>query len=303
MSPPEIQQIARAGRHRRPANRRAVPGGRPGGSPRQPGRSDLLDLIRGLATRAEHPISPREAAFRFIGVAVLVLVAYLHLMDISHKIEEGVWYMAVLFAALIVSALALAIALVRTDSSSVRFAWVGAAAIAFGAIFGFCASRAIPLPGMADHHGDWFGTLGLFAGVLELGLIFLAGYALRDRVRSHQAQLRARRRRRIAAPALTSLGLLMLQPSLALAHNGEEMTDEEMMEAEMGHDMGAMSHETMSHEPLLGSTELGIALFLGIAFVGWAGYALRARIDQPPRRSQRGPAAGNGGMGGGALES
>ena len=195
-------------------------------------------------------------------------------MDISHKIQEGVWYTALLFLALIAASLTLAVALVRTDSSSVRFAWVGTAAIAFGAIFGFCVSRAIPLPEMADHHGDWFGALGVFAGLLEAGLIGLAGYALRDRVRRRRAQRPDRQRVGRAASALGVFGLMLVQPTLAFAHGGEEMTEEEMTHAEMGHDMGAMNDHA---EPLLGGTELGIAFFLASAFVAWAAARLLAR--------------------------
>ena len=202
-------------------------------------------------------------------------------MDISHKVQEGVWYMAFLFSSLIALSIFLAWCLVRADSSRVRFVWVGAAALASGAMFGFCVSRAIPLPGMADHHGDWFNTLGIFAGLFELALIGLAGYALRDRVRRRQAQRRARPRNRIAAPAVALVGFILTQPALALAHGGEEMSEEEMMETEMGHDMSAMegmNHEAMGHDPLLGGTELGIAFVLALAFVIWAGASLRGRV-------------------------
>jgi hypothetical protein len=258
-------------------------------APSRSALKDLQRLVRQLASRSDHPIAAREAAFRFLGVSLLVLIAYLHLMDISHKIQEGVWYMVLLFLTLIVLSLALAVSLVRTDSSSARFAWVGAAAIAFGAIFGFCTSRAIPLPGMADHHGDWFNTLGVFAGLFEAGLVVLAGYALRDRVK-RQARLHRRRRGRVAAPAVAALGLLMLQPALAFAHPGEEMSEDEMMQTEMGHDMSAMegmSHEAMGHEPLLGTTELAIVLALALAFVAWAAFALRSRVAESRTGTRR----------------
>jgi hypothetical protein len=286
----ETQELPRA-YHRPKSQTRRRPTRRRSQAP-SPNRSrskDLRSLARLLTSRRDDPLSSREAVFRFLGVSLLVLIAYLHLMDISHKVQEGVWYMVFLFLTLIVLSLALAVSLVRTDSSSVRFAWVGAAVIALGAMFGFCTSRAIPLPGMADHHGDWFNTLGVFAGLFEAGLVVLAGYALRDRVK-RQARLHRRRRARVAAPAVAALGLLMLQPALAFAHPGEEMSEDEMMQTEMGHDMSAMegmSHEAMGHEPLLGTTELAIALTLALAFVAWAAFALRSRVVAPRTGGRR----------------
>ena len=238
------------------------------------------------------PLSVREALTRFFGVSILVMVGYLHLMDISHKIQEGVWYMAFLFAALIVSSVVLAVALVRADESRVRFIWVSAAALAAGAMFGYFISRALPLPGMADHQGDWLNSTGVFAGLFELGLVTLAAFALRDRVLRRQASQRARRRRQLVAPALSMLGLFGLQPAVALAHNGEEMTEEEMAAAEMGHEPGAMDHEGMSgisNDPLLGGTELGLILVLALGFVTWAGFALRARASGTDRSRRRRP--------------
>jgi hypothetical protein len=180
--------------------------------------------------------------------------------------------------------------MVRADDSRVRFVWVAAAALATGAMFGYFVSRAIPLPGMADHQGDWFGSIGVFAGLFEIGLVGLAAFALRDRVVRRQLQRRARRRTRVVAPAMSILGLFGLQPAMALAHGGEEMTPEEMAAAEMGHDPGSMNHDAMAaHDPLLGGTELGIIFALALGFVAWAGFALRARVARSPHpvRSRR----------------
>jgi hypothetical protein len=89
------------------------------------------------------------------------------------------------------------------------------------------------------------------------------------------------------------LGLLALQPALALAHGGEEMTPEEMAAAEkaaeMGHDPS--QHEGMSgmasHDPLLGGTELTLILLVAVGFVAWAGYALRGRVAASSSRATR----------------
>jgi hypothetical protein len=227
------------------------------------------------------PLSSREAAIRFAGVLAVLLVGYLHLLDISHKIEEGVWYMATLFTILILTSIVLAVGLAKSDGSRGRFVWVGAAAIAGGALFGFCVSRLIPLPGMADHQGDWTGTIGVFAVLTEAGLVALAGFALRDRVVQRQRQqVRSRRRsvhRTLAAPAGAAFGLL-LAPALSLAHNGEEMTDEEMAamdDEHAGMDMSGM--EGMSHDPLLGTGELFVAFLALGGLAVWCGYTLRGR--------------------------
>lgn len=164
------------------------------------------------------PLSGREATTRFVGVLALMAVGYLHLLDISHKVEEGIWYMVLGFTALIIGCVILAVKLVRDDGSRVRVAWVGAAALSAGALFGYFVSRTIPLPGMADHRGDWANTVGVFAGLAEAGLIVLAGFALRDRVLrlSGQRRERSRRRTREEAPALGSFaGLLALAPVAA----------------------------------------------------------------------------------------
>jgi hypothetical protein len=238
------------------------------------------------------PLSAREALTRFFGVAILVAIGYVHLMDISHKIEEGVWYMAFAFVSLIVLCVVCCLALVRADDSAVRFVWVAAAGLAAGVMFGYCVSRAIALPGMGDHRGDWVNTIGIAAWLLEIGLIGLSGFALRDRVLRRQTQRRPRRHgARLAAPAIGLVAMLAMQPAVAGAHGGEEMSAEEMAAAdraavEMGHDPTSMNHEAMAHDPLLGDTELGVILVAAVGFVGWAGLTLRRRVTDP-----RGPSA------------
>lgn len=237
------------------------------------------------------PLGAREALTRFGGVALLVAIGYVHLLDISHKIEEGVWYMAFLFVTLVVLCVACSVALIRADDSRVRFAWVAAAGLAIGTMFGYCVSRAIPLPGMGDHQGDWASTIGIAAWLFELGLIGLSGFALRDRVLRRQAESRPRRHRaRFAAPVLGLVAMLAMQPTFAAAHGGEEMTPEEMTATEqaaieMGHDPATMNHGAAAHDPLLGDTELGIILVLAVGFVGWAGLALKRRIPIAGRES------------------
>ena len=157
-----------------------------------------------------------------------------------------------------------------------------------GAMFGYFVSGSIALPGMADHQGDWFSAVGVFAWLFEMGLIGLAGFALRDRVLRHARKSRPRRRRaRVAAPALGLFGLLVLQPATALAHGGEEMTPEEMAAAEASKNSGSVDHTAMghstAHDPLLGGTELTIILLMGLGLLAWSGVALFSRICPAPR--------------------
>lgn len=92
-------------------------------------------------------LTPFEAGTRFAGVALLAAIAYLHLLDLPHKVDDGVWYMVVLFVGLITGAAVLAVALVRIGPERVRWAWRAAAALAIGALCGYALSRLVPFPG------------------------------------------------------------------------------------------------------------------------------------------------------------
>ncbi|CAN5589048.1 hypothetical protein BH20ACT15_BH20ACT15_07000 [soil metagenome] len=244
------------------------------------------------------PLSGREAKTRFVGVLALLAVGYLHLLDISHKVEEGIWYMVLGFTLLIMGSVVLAVKLVRDDDLAVRFAWVGAAALSAGALFGYFVSRTVPLPGMADHQGDWANAVGVLAGFAEIALIVLVGFALRDRVLRLSTQRREQSRRpmRGPRPALGSLaGLLALAPLTAVlaspdsapAHGGEddEGTGEAVVAAKGGGG-DTMAQEGAMHDasPFLGTAELGIALAAAGTLIAWAGSSLRARTAAGPAR-------------------
>lgn len=239
-----------------------------------------------------------DASTRFLGVVLLAVVGYSHLLDISHKVDEGIWYMVVAFAALIAAAIALSVTLVRAPSAEVRLAWAGAALLCAGALFGYAVSRLIPLPGMADHQGDWTSTYGVIAVLAELGLIGLAAYAMRDltlRGVRHAPRDWMRLAGFLASLASTALALAA-SPGAALAHEGEEdeaagaetAPQSSGGEAASGGAGGTASSGGSSGghgDPFLGNGELTVALGACLAFLVWAAYSLASRVDRSPVRA------------------
>ena len=107
------------------------------------------------------------------GIAVLLLggVAVTHLADLPHKLIEA-RYMAFLFICLIVASLVLSLLI----SSGWRpdLVWPATGVICAAAIVGYVISRVVPLPGMADHVGDWLNPDGIVALACELSLVSYA---------------------------------------------------------------------------------------------------------------------------------
>lgn len=227
-------------------------------------------------------ISGGDAAARFAGVVLLVIVGYAHLLDLSHKVDEGVWLMAFGFIVLIGAAICLAVALVRAPASAVRLVWVAAALLCLGALAGYAISRLLPLPGMADHQGDWINAYGVLAMLAELGLIALAAYAMREltvRGVSFRAPEWVRAVSAGAWPAVVPLLAFTVLPDLALAHEGEE---EAAAGAPASAGGGGAEPAPAHGDPFLGTTELGLALFVSLGFLVWAGRSLSARAAPRP---------------------
>lgn len=240
------------------------------------------------------PLSVADASARFIGVILLIAVGYSHLLDISHKVDEGIWYMVFAFTALIVTAIALAAALVRARTAEVRLAWAAAALLSTGALLGYAISRLLPLPGMADHQGDWLSTYGVIAVLAELGLIGLAAFAMRDltlRGVRHAPRDWMRLTSLLAwlAPAAIALAV---NPSAAQAHGdegeaageasgGSGATEGGAETAGAGTSMSAGGHG----DPFLGTVELMVALGACFGFLAWAAHSLAARVDYATARA------------------
>lgn len=236
-------------------------------------------------------ISVRDAAARFSGVVLLVVVGYLHLLDVSHKVDEGVWYMALLFAGLIAAAMVIAVGLVRAAPERVRQFWVAAALLAAGALFGYFLSRALPMPQLADHRGDWINLYGVLAGLAELGLIGVAGYAMRDLTLSGVPNRPPPILRLSAAASVNIMLLVAVAPSSALADAGHGETPTESA-AQAGADAGSGGGRNASEvmvsgggapgDPFLGTAELGLALVASLCFVWWAARSLKRRAGLVP---------------------
>ena len=241
-------------------------------------------------------ISKSDAGARFTGVLLLVAVGYLHLLDVSHKVDEGVWYMVLLFAALIAGSILLSVALVRIAPEQVRLAWIGALLLASGALFGYAVSRILPLPGMADHQGDWINLYGVLAAIAEIGLIATAAWAMRNLTLRGVSHDPPSVLRLPLTAGLSAILLLALLPGQGLAHAGED--DEAAatgVAARGGAGEGAgngdgAQNATLSGghvDPFLGAPELGLALLASLGFIFWAGRSLSGRAglaDVPPLR-------------------
>lgn len=239
-----------------------------------------------------------DACARFVGVALLVVVGYAHLLDISHKIDEGIWYMAVAFIALIGAAIVVSFLLVRAPAAAVRLVWVAAAALCAAALLGYVVSRMIPLPGMADHAGDWINAYGVIAALAELGLVGVAAFAMRDltlRGVAHEAPgwIQVPKARGWPMMAIALAAVASLPDAPARGHGGE---DDEAAADSAGSSPGAASGQSGGGEgaapepaggghgdPLLGSFELTGAMILCAGFLVWAARDLfsRARLAPP----------------------
>lgn len=243
-----------------------------------------------------NPISPRDAVTRFAGVVLLVVVGYAHLLDISHKVDEGVWYMAFLFAGLITATVIVAVGLVRAAPEQVRQFWVAAALLAASALFGYFLSRTLPMPQLADHRGDWISLYGVLAGLAELGLVGVAGYAMRDLTVRGVPNRPPPILRLSAAASVNLMLLMMVAPSSALADAGHGETPSQPTAQSgsggagsgSGRDAGEVMMSGGGHgDPFLGAAELGLALVASLLFVLWAARSLMSRAGLVPITESR----------------
>lgn len=241
------------------------------------------------------PISIRDAAARFLGVVLLVVIGYVHLLDVSHKVDEGVWYMAFLFAGLIAASMVVATGLVRAAPEQVRQFWAAAALLAAGALFGYFMSRALPLPQLADHRGDWVSLYGVLAGLAEVALIGVAAYAMRDLTLSGVPNRPPPFLRLSVGASMNLMLLMLLVPASAVADAGHGEAEPAAPVPAAGSGAGAPAGDRDAGpaelttttggghgDPFLGTTELGLALLASVGFLWWAARSLGQRAGLTP---------------------
>lgn len=121
------------------------------------------------ARRTDLPAPINEATARLLGVAGVVGIAVIHILDAAPTYHSTRWIFWA-YLALIVAAVPVTLWLLHWPS---RLAWVAAAALAAGPLAGYLWSRTIGLPGDAPDIGNWLCTLGMVALFTETSLLAL----------------------------------------------------------------------------------------------------------------------------------
>ena len=116
----------------------------------------------------------RDGIVRGIAAIGLAGVALIHLLDLPGKLSETP-YMFVLYVALMVSSIALAVALIRTDDTRV---WAAVAVLPALVIVGYVLSRTTGLPQSNDDIGNWSEPLGMASLFVEGSVVTLGSAVL-----------------------------------------------------------------------------------------------------------------------------
>ena len=115
--------------------------------------------------------------FEALTIIGLAGIAWIHLLDLSDKLEETP-YLGVAYIGLIVGCLAAAVLLVRRD----RRGFLLAGGLAAATLAGYCLSRTTGLPAATDDIGNWTETLGIWSVIAEGAVVAVSAAALtRDR--------------------------------------------------------------------------------------------------------------------------
>jgi hypothetical protein len=116
-----------------------------------------------------------------LAVAGLAVIATIHGLDVSGKLDET-FYLGVMFImGPIVSALVAAALLMSRHE---RLGWALAGLVSAGTFAGYCVSRTTGLPSAKDDIGNWGEPAGVISLVAEGVVVLLAVYALRNAVRA-----------------------------------------------------------------------------------------------------------------------
>lgn len=105
-----------------------------------------------------------HSPWRFAAAAFLLLNAAVHIPLVPEHLEEAP-YIGVLFIALSVVCVVLAVLVLVRDSLLV---WVAAGGVSLLALLAFVASRTVGLPQIGDDIGNWTEPLGFPTLVAEI---------------------------------------------------------------------------------------------------------------------------------------
>jgi hypothetical protein len=123
--------------------------------------------------------TPLASPLRWVAIVMLLGTAGTHVPLIPMHLEEAP-YVGVLFIALSVASVVLAVLLVRWDSPLV---WCASGAMTLLALVAFFASRTVGLPQIGDDIGNWSEPLGYPAVAVEALVTAAAAIVLVHRPR------------------------------------------------------------------------------------------------------------------------
>ncbi|MDQ1507402.1 MAG: hypothetical protein QOD57_5129 [Actinomycetota bacterium] len=111
--------------------------------------------------------------FEALTIVGLIGIAWVHILDLSGKIEETP-YLGFAYIGLIAGCAAAIVLLARRD----RRGFLLAGGLAAATFLGYCLSRTTGLPAATGDVGNWTETLGVWSLVLEGAVVALSAAAL-----------------------------------------------------------------------------------------------------------------------------
>ena len=121
--------------------------------------------------------TPLASPLRWVAIVMLLGTAGTHVPLIPMHLEEAP-YVGVLFIALSVASVVLAVLLIRWDTPLV---WYASGAMTLLALVAFFASRTVGLPQIGDDIGNWTEPLGYPAVAVEALVTAAAAIVLANR--------------------------------------------------------------------------------------------------------------------------
>lgn len=120
-------------------------------------------------------MTPLHSPLRLVAAGMLIVTAATHVPLVPEHLEEAA-YIGVLFIALSVAAVGLAVAVTWWDTPLV---WLATGLVTALAVVAFLVSRTIGLPEIGDDIGNWTEPLGFPAVAAELVAAVVAAISLR----------------------------------------------------------------------------------------------------------------------------